>query len=92
MSDNEFKHESYEDRETILDYLKSITQGIERGTISLGNQKNRIDLEPDGLLKFKLEAKRKDDRSKFSLQVSWKHDPKENKAKSKDLLISLATD
>lgn len=87
-SDKEFKHESYQDRDTILEYLKSITEGIEKGAISLGNQRERVELEPDGLLKFKIEAKRKADRSKLSLQVSWKHDSRKPAFKPQEFTIS----
>ncbi|MBU2646645.1 MAG: amphi-Trp domain-containing protein [bacterium] len=72
VAENEFKHESYQDCETIVDYLKSIIEGIENGSISLGTEKTRIDLVPQGLLKLKIEAKRKSNSSKLNLQVSWK--------------------
>ncbi|MBU2512775.1 amphi-Trp domain-containing protein [bacterium] len=75
-NNNEFKHESYQDSSTIVDYLKSIIEGIEKGIISMGNDKAKIDLEPQGLLKMKIEAKRKSSGSKLSLQVSWKENSK----------------
>jgi amphi-Trp domain-containing protein len=87
---NEFKHESYQDRETILEYLNAIVDGITKGTMTLGDEKNRIDLEPEGLLKFKIEAKRKEDRSKLSLQVSWKNDPRIIDTRDQKLTISPA--
>ena len=87
MTNNEFKHESYQDRETIVDYLQSIIEGIEKGTISMGNSKTKIELEPKGLLKLKVEAKRKSSSSKFNLQISWKDDVKSKSTKSEELSI-----
>jgi amphi-Trp domain-containing protein len=89
---NEFKHESYQYRETILEYLNAIIDGINKGTMTLGDEKNRIDLEPEGLLKFKIEAKRKDDRSKLSLQVSWKNDLRIANSRDQKLTISPAVE
>lgn len=85
---NEFKHESYQDSHTIVEYLKSVIEGIEKGTISMGNEKTKIDLEPQGLLKLKIEAKRKTSSSKLSLQVSWKDSIRSKSVKTDNLTIT----
>lgn len=87
-NDNEFKHESYQDSQTIVDYLKSIIDGIEKGSISLGNESSKVNLEPQGLLKMKIEAKRKSNSSKLSLQFGWKESDKGKSSKSEKLTIA----
>ena len=69
---NEFKHESLQDCESIVKYLQAIGDGFARGNLSLANGGDGMRLEPSGLLRLDLKAKRKDGRIKFSLKISWK--------------------
>jgi len=40
-SDEEFKHESLQDRETIVKYLTALGEGFKDGKILLGSKKNQ---------------------------------------------------
>jgi len=68
----EFRHESLQDCESIVKYLKALMEGFESGHLQLANGGEPIVLEPTGLLKLDLKARRKDDRNKLSIKVSWK--------------------
>lgn len=69
---NEFKHESLQDSQSIVRYLRAICDGFEKGQLNLANGGDGMSLEPSGLLKLDLKAKRKDGRIKLSLKISWK--------------------
>jgi len=71
-SDINFKHESVQDLDSLLKYLKAVTEGLEKGKIRLSTKNKELVLEPRGLVKFDVEAKRKGDFRKFSLKFSWK--------------------
>jgi amphi-Trp domain-containing protein len=69
---NEFKHESLQDCDSIVKYLQAIGDGFSKGNLSLANGGEGMRLEPSGLLRLDLKAKRKDGRIKLSLKISWK--------------------
>lgn len=72
MSEEKFVFDSLQDSETIKDFLASLTEGFEKGTITLATNGDTIELCPKGLLNFTVKAKRKGQESKLSIKVSWK--------------------
>ncbi len=78
QANDEFKYESLQDRETIVKYLNALKDGFIKGKISLGNKEKKIVLEPKGLLSLEVRAKKKNDRVKIALKVSWKTGTEEN--------------
>lgn len=75
MADNdEFKHDSVQDRESIARYLRALLEGFERGHLELGTDAQTLTLDPEGLLELEVRAKRKGGRCKLSLKVSWRED------------------
>ena len=71
-TENEFEHESLQDRATIARYLKAIEEGFANGSLSLHNKNGDIVLEPEGLIGLTVKASRKRGRMQLSLQASWK--------------------
>lgn len=71
-SENEFRHESLEDAETVKKYLDAINDGLGSGHISLGSHDEEIILTPKGLINLKIKAKKKKGESEVSLKLSWK--------------------
>lgn len=85
---NEFKHESLQDSQTIVKYINALAEGFASGRLALGNNGNPIVLQPSGMLKLDLKAKRKDGRMKLSVKISWKEEDEEKKQiDSKPLVI-----
>ena len=68
----EFEFESLVDKDTIVQYLETITKGFKTGHISLATKGETILLDPNGLMKLEIEAKNKQSRSKILIKVSWK--------------------
>jgi len=70
-SEDEFKHESIQDTELIIKYLKALTEGFQNGKLLFGTRQKKFILEPNGLLRMGVSAKRKDRKVKINLKVSW---------------------
>ncbi len=70
--DKTFKHESLQDRASILAYLDALRQSFADGQLVLASKDKEVLLEPKGLIRFDIEAKRKGDQRKLTLKMSWK--------------------
>lgn len=70
-SDDEFKHESIQDTELIIKYLNALTEGFENGKLVFGTNQKKFILEPNGLLRLGISAKRKGRKVKIALKASW---------------------
>jgi len=68
----EFRHESLQDQESIVNYLNAIADGIAQGKLTVGDAEEQYVFYPQGLLKLEFKAKRKDDKVKVEFEVSWK--------------------
>jgi amphi-Trp domain-containing protein len=89
---NDFKHESLQDRESIVKYINALREGFESGQLVLGNNGNRIILEPAGMIKLDLKAKRKDGRIKLTVKINWREKSEEEKEEEKPLIIESKRD
>lgn len=73
MSEEKFVFDSIQDSETIKDFLASLTDGFDKGTITLSTNGDAIELSPKGLLNFMVKAKKKGSgETKLSIKVAWK--------------------
>ena len=69
--EREFEHESLQDRESILAYLKALTEGFESGVLTFSDGTGEISLEPHGLVNFTVKAQKKRNRVNLNLKISW---------------------
>ncbi|PRQ05755.1 hypothetical protein ENSA5_00750 [Enhygromyxa salina] len=76
-AEDDFRHESVQDRRSIVKYLHAITAGIEQGQIELGTADHMLALEPGGMIELEVQAKRKAGRVKFSIKLHWREDEEE---------------
>ena len=67
-----FEYESYQDLDTIQKFLESLNQGFAKERIIFSSGDDTIELEPKNLLKFSVSAKKKEDKTKLSIKISWK--------------------
>ena len=78
----EFKHESIQDRISIVNYLNALSEGIQNGHLLVENTEDSIVLEPVGLLNLEVKAKRTDSKSKITLKLSWQNNHLDHEAES----------
>ncbi|PRQ07591.1 amphi-Trp domain-containing protein [Enhygromyxa salina] len=76
-ADDKFRHESVQDRRSIVKYLQALTAGLEAGHIELGTADHMLALEPDGMLEFEIHAKRKAGRVRFGIKLEWREEEEE---------------
>jgi amphi-Trp domain-containing protein len=68
----EFKHESLEDAESLARYLRAITDGFAKGSLAISNRGGSIALEPTGLVHLELRARKTRDAVRLVLEFRWK--------------------
>ncbi|MES9833078.1 MAG: amphi-Trp domain-containing protein [Candidatus Thiodiazotropha sp. LLP2] len=78
-----FRHESIQDRTSIQSLLKSITQGIGKGSLVLSDDEDEMVLKPDGLLQLKVTASQDTDKHRLNLRITWTADEGEGKKQKK---------
>ncbi|MCG8405940.1 MAG: amphi-Trp domain-containing protein [Phycisphaerales bacterium] len=71
---DKFEYESMQDQETITSYMKALVDGLSKGKISLASNGSEVLLTPKGLMRFSIEAKRSDSRSRFTVKISWREE------------------
>lgn len=82
MASDEFKHESLQDLKSIGQYLKALTEGLESGRVELADDNGQLVLHPFGLLNLELRAKRRGNRAKLQLELTWTEEKAKTKADS----------
>lgn len=70
-NDGKFNHESLQDKETIKQYLQAVQEGLDKGRIVLSSLEDEMELQPKGLLKLSLKARRKGETSKLQIKIQW---------------------
>ncbi len=71
MADEKFRHESLQDRESIGKYLNALSDGFLNGKLQFSWKDKRLVLEPQSLIKFDIETKKKDGEVKMILRFRW---------------------
>ena len=79
-TDNDFRHESVQDRQSIVRYLHALTAGIEKGHLELGTAEHMLALDPTGLLELEVRAKRKAGRVSLAIKLQWREHVEEQTA------------
>lgn len=86
--DREFEYEALQDAEIIRDFIQSLLKGLEEGRINLSANGDEISLEPSRLFKLSVKARKKGQKSKLSMALSWKDEKKVNIKNSDDIEVS----
>lgn len=80
-----FKHESLQDKTSVLAYLNLIYQGIEKGQIHLANEEDDVTLNTNSLSRLKIKAKQAKSHQELRITLAWLGDNAQ-KAETKSLL------
>jgi len=89
MASDEFKHESLQDLKSIGQYLKALTEAVEAGRVDLADENGQLVLHPFGLLNLELRAKRRGNRAKLQLKLTWTEE--KTKAQGDSLRVQSET-
>ena len=77
-----FRHESLQDEKTISEILKSVTNGIAKGSVSFKDADDEIVMQPEGLLHLRIKASQEENRRQINIRISWQVENKPLKKKS----------
>lgn len=86
-----FRHESLQDRRSIISYLQAILDGFENGKLTFQQEQDEVTLEPEGLMNFELRANRKRNTSDLALRFTWSGKP-DDEGRGDPLQINGFTD
>jgi amphi-Trp domain-containing protein len=84
----EFEHESVQDRQSIVKYLRVLAEGFERGLLSFSDKNGDLKLEPKGLIGFEVRASKKNERTRVTLNFRWRHVSKSEDSEAGPLFIT----
>lgn len=82
-----FEYDSIQDRETIVQCLQAIVDGMHHGHLSFSHQDKSFQMEPCGLLRLTLEAYAKGKVRALKLKVRWEQSGEEDRAAREPLRI-----
>lgn len=74
-----FEHESLQDKDAIISYLKAITDGFKKGTIEFSDEEDEILLKPEKLANLRIKASQSKKGQELRIKINWSSD------KNKDL-------
>ena len=69
-----FRHESIQDRRTIRSLLDALSEGLEKGSVTLEDSSGVLALSPAELMVLKISADQDDDKSRITLRITWTED------------------
>jgi amphi-Trp domain-containing protein len=68
----DFQHESIEDRESIIKYLGTLSDGFRKGRVEFRSGQSSMILEPTGLIQIEIKVKHHSRKSKLSVKFVWR--------------------
>jgi len=84
----EFEYESLEDVKSVGRYLRALADGFASGSLSFSDRHGEIALEPRGLIEFEVRVSKKRDRSRLSVNLTWRPARESHNAESGPLSIT----
>ncbi|MFZ5426610.1 MAG: amphi-Trp domain-containing protein [Thermodesulfobacteriota bacterium] len=87
-NEGKFSYESVQDAKTLVEYLRALTDGFEKGTMRFSRKDMELALSPKGLIGFAVEAKAKDGRMKLALKFAWREAVEEKEPESDTFVIT----
>jgi amphi-Trp domain-containing protein len=73
-----FDHESIQDRQSIRQYLNTLIEGIEKGSIIFISEKDTVQLTPAEMIRLSIKTKKKSGKSKLTVKLAWSDSTVEN--------------
>ncbi len=74
--DEQFEYESLQDNESIGKYLQALIEGFENNRITFSSESDTVVVHPGSMLQFAVKVRKKDNKNKLSIKISWKDSKK----------------
>lgn len=71
MKKKQVKHASYQDAESVKQYLKQMINGLEQGDITLSSGDDSLVLKPHGLMAFSITANQSKSKQMLRFKLEW---------------------
>lgn len=84
-SERDFYHESVEDKDSIVKYLHTLSEGFHSRKLEFSSGGNRIVFEPTGLIQVEIKAKNRNGKTKLSVKFAWKEEPRSKGKRSNSI-------
>jgi len=72
-----FEHESLQDKDAIICYLKAVIQGFKKGAIEVSDEEDAITLKPEKLANLKIKADQSKNGQSLNIKIQWSSDQSE---------------
>ena len=59
-------------KDQAADFFRMLANGLQSGNLELKNGEETLTLSPTDMISVEIEAKQKKDKSKFSMEMSWR--------------------
>lgn len=86
--EGKFFYESVQDVRTLVEYLRALTDGFEKGEMRFARKDLDMTLSPKGLIGFSVEAKAKEGRMKLALKFAWREAVADPEKQADNLVIT----
>jgi len=84
-----FEHESLQDKDSVINYLKALTRGIEKGEILISDEDETLLMSPNNLTLMTIKASKSKKEQSLRLKLKWKSQ-KEDDPDSAPLFIQAS--
>jgi amphi-Trp domain-containing protein len=69
-----FEHESLQDKDAIVCYLKAVIEGFKKGAIEVSDEEDTITLKPEKLANLKIKADQNKNAQSLNIKIQWSSD------------------
>jgi amphi-Trp domain-containing protein len=83
----EFRHQSYQNKDEIINYLNALAEGLKQGKLKLNREPENLELETPDNMKFEFRVKQKRDGVQVKVKFGWKHTPESIQSETNPLVI-----
>lgn len=66
-----FEHESLQDKESIINYLNALADGIKKGEVIFSDEEERLEIQPEKIGQFRVRASQTKKTQEIRLKLSW---------------------
>lgn len=72
--DETFEHESLQDQDSLINYLKAISDGFKKGRIQFSDEDDDMTLTPEKMANLRIRAVKSKKSQELRIKISWSSD------------------